>query len=75
MKHISQATIRQFLQVAAVALALGNEVARADGVSAMPTASTPPTGGNSSRALASDIDSERELQIPRSQRQESREIR
>ncbi|MCB1914413.1 MAG: hypothetical protein KDG52_01650 [Rhodocyclaceae bacterium] len=75
MKNISQTTIRQFLRTAAVALALGNEAAQAGTMEVMRTASTPPGGGNSSLALASGIDSEREYRIPRSPHGVSRERR
>lgn len=63
MKPLSQATIRQFLRTAAVALALGNEAAQAWGPD--PDAARAPFKDteNSSMALASEGRSGRELRI------------
>ncbi|MCB1887092.1 MAG: hypothetical protein KDH20_05775 [Rhodocyclaceae bacterium] len=63
MRHLSQATIRQFLRTAAVALALGNEAAQA--ASGGQVVAKPPLQDkeNSTLALAQKARSGPQLQI------------
>jgi len=63
MRHISQATIRQFLRTAAVALALGNEAAQAAGQTERPAPAPLQDKENSSLTLAQQARSGTQLRI------------
>ncbi len=64
MTGISQATIRQFLRTAAVALALGNEAAQAAGAGEAEALMSATDKKASTPALAQQAGSGRQLSIP-----------